>query len=204
MSKGTLLLIVVICMTAGVYWYMRPAAEIKNYPSQGTDIIAYGDSLVSGFGSSDGKDFVSLLSNKIGQPIVNLGQDGNTTANGVERLIEFNEYKPKVVMVLLGGNDALRKVDAGATFANLRTIVLDLQDRGAVVILLGIRGGIIDSEYPGAFEALSKELHVAYVPDVLDGLFGDKRYMSDGIHPNDAGYAIIAEKVYPVLEPLLK
>ncbi len=200
---GTILVLACIALVVG-WWYFSPAKPVHNYPSSGTDIIAFGDSLVVGYGATDGNDFVSLLSKKIGKPIVNLGVSGNTTKDGVERLSQLHAYKPKVVLVLLGGNDALKKMDPGATFANLRTIVNELHSQGAIVVLLGVRGGLLSDEYPGAFESLAEELNTAYVPDVLDGLFGDTRYMSDAIHPNDAGYAVIANKVYPVLEPLLK
>ncbi|MGB2580416.1 MAG: arylesterase, partial [Minisyncoccia bacterium] len=56
----------------GAYYFFRNE-NITNYPSKGTDIIAFGDSLVVGVGSTNANDFVSLLSQKIGMPIINLG-----------------------------------------------------------------------------------------------------------------------------------
>jgi lysophospholipase L1-like esterase len=56
--------------------------QIKNYPPSGTDIIAFGDSLVEGVGATLGNDLVSTLSKNIGVPIVNLGHSGDTTADG--------------------------------------------------------------------------------------------------------------------------
>ncbi len=183
---------------------MKGTASITNYPSQGTDIVAFGDSLVVGYGAVKEKDFVTLLSQKIGQPIVNLGVNGDTTQKGIDRLKELDKYNPKVVIVLLGGNDALQRVSAEETFANLRTIIADIHKRGAIVLLLGVRGGLVNSTFDTEFEKLTDETGVAFVPDVLDGLFGKSQYMADGIHPNDAGNAIIAERVYPVLSELLK
>src|SRR3989344_102126 len=61
------------------------APSIRNYPSAGTDIIAFGDSLVAGVGAESGMDFVSLLSQKIGKPIINLGVPGETTEQGLAR-----------------------------------------------------------------------------------------------------------------------
>src|SRR3989344_5841326 len=69
-------------------WYFafhERGASVKNYPSAGTDIIAFGDSLVAGIGADSGKDFVSLLSQKIGKPIINLGVPGETTEQGLAR-----------------------------------------------------------------------------------------------------------------------
>lgn len=92
----------------GVYYFLS-AEPVTNYPSRGVDVIAFGDSLVAGVGSTEGNDFVSLLSKEINKPITNLGRSGDTTADGVSRLKELDAYKPKVVIVLLGGNDYLKK-----------------------------------------------------------------------------------------------
>lgn len=184
-------------------FFFRPPT-ITNYPSGGTDIVAFGDSLVAGVGASEGKDFVSLLSQKLGVPIINLGKSGDTTATGRARLSALDPYKPKVVLLLLGGNDYLRRMPKEETVANLSKIIEDLQRRGAVVLLLGVRGGVIQDNFSGEFSTLAKKYHTAYVPDVLSGLLGNKEYMSDQIHPNDAGYARIAERVAPVLEKLLQ
>lgn len=178
--------------------------DIKNFPSHGTDIIAFGDSLVSGTGSTAGHDFVALLSNKIGQPIINLGHAGDTTADALARIDEIDRYHPKVVLVLLGGNDRLRNVAADKTFGNLGTIIAHIQSAGGIVLLLGIRGGITSDPYASRFEALSSAYRTSYVSDVLDGLFANQKFMSDAVHPNDAGYAHIADRVYPVLKPLLQ
>src|SRR3989338_1957466 len=111
--------IVAGALLIGAVWYffLYSAREVSitNYPSSGTDIIAFGDSLVVGAGATSGNDFVSLLSQKIGQRIINLGVSGDTTANGLARVSEFDQYHPKVVLVLLGGNDHLRKVPIETT-----------------------------------------------------------------------------------------
>lgn len=188
----------------GAYWYFLDPGTVRNYPSKGTDIIAFGDSLVAGVGASPGRDFVSLLSQKIGQPIVNLGKSGDTTAGGLARLGELDAYKPKVVIVLFGGNDYLQRVPQEQIFDNLTEIVESIQAKGAIVLLLGVRGGLLNDHFDTGFKKLHTTRDTAYVSDVLDGLLGKQEYMSDEIHPNDAGHARIAERVYPTLAPLLK
>lgn len=199
----TIIFLVLLLILLGVYYFSR-VKTVTNYPSKGTDIIALGDSLVAGVGSKKGNDFVSLLSKKINQPIVNLGRSGDTTADGVSRLKELDAYKPKVVIVLLGGNDYLKKVPITETRKNLSAIIENVHARGGVVLLLGVRGGILRDSFEEEFEDLSKKYNTAYVPNVLDGLLGNTKFMSDSIHPNDIGYKMISEKVFPVLAPLVK
>jgi len=71
-----------------------------------------------------------------------LGVPGDTTADGLARMSELNAYKPKVVLLLLGGNDYLKRIPQEQTFANLAAIIKDIQSRGAIVLLLGVRGGL--------------------------------------------------------------
>ena len=199
------LIILAVTGFAYLYFISRSTDVITNEHSSGTDIIAFGDSLVVGAGAtSPDKSFISLLSERIGQPIINLGVSGDTTDMGLARLNELDQYKPKVVLLLLGGNDHLRKVSIETTFSNLGRIIEDLQRRGAVVLLLGIRGNLFSDSFAPEFQMLHAKYHTAYIPDVLQGLFGNSTYMADAVHPNDAGNALIANRIYPVLLPLLK
>ena len=147
---------------------------------------------------------MSLLSQKIEQPIVNLGRAGDTTLDGLARIGQLDEYSPKVVLLLLGGNDHLKKIPISETFKNLAALIESLHARGAVVILLGVRGGLFNDRFDTEFEILRDTYHTAFVPDVLDGLFGNDKYMSDTIHPNDIGYKMIADRIYPVLMCVIK
>lgn len=186
----------------GLFYFFK-TDPIANYPSKGVDIVAFGDSLIEGVGSTEGNDFVSLLSKKVGKPIINLGRSGDTTADGITRLNQLDKYNPKVVILLLGGNDHLKKAPVEETRRNLATLIENIQGRGAVVLLLGVRGGLLNDPFDTEFEKLRDVYNTAFVPDVLDGLFGNAKYMSDAIHPNDAGYKMIAERVYPVLNKII-
>src|SRR3989344_2024354 len=203
--RAVILVVIIILLTAiGIYYFARNENTITNYPSSGTDIIAFGDSLVEGLGATSGNDFVSLLSRKIGEPIVNLGNAGDTTADGLARISQLDEYNPKVVLLLLGGNDHLKKIPVADTFKNLATLIENIHARGAVVLLLGVRGGLFNDKFDTEFETLRDTYHTAFVSDVLDGLFGNDKYMSDAINPNDIGYGMIADRIYPVLIEIIK
>ncbi len=200
------------------YFAFRDDVKITNYPPRNQKVVAFGDSLIEGVGSSPGNDFVSVVGRSIGVEIVNKGKGGDTTESALVRVGDVLAEESGIVILLLGGNDALRRGavaskrltrhdPAGSkkeTFENLSTIIERFQGAGAVVVLLGVRGGILSDGYEEDYQALSKKYNTAYVSDVLDGLIGNAKYMYDGIHPNDAGYTIIADRVAPVLQKLLQ
>lgn len=198
------ILLAFIIVLSIFYFSLTDTKPITNYPSSGTDIIAFGDSLVEGIGATPKHDFVSLLSAKIGKPIVNLGRSGDTTADGLARIDELDRYHPKVVILLLGGNDYLKKIPVSETQKNLSMLIQNIHARGAVVLLLGVRGGLLTDHFDTVFEDLRERYRTAYVSDVLDGLLGNTKYMSDSIHPNNLGYEKIAERIYPVLTHVIK
>lgn len=186
-----------------LYFVFRGGDIITNYPPKNQTIVAFGDSLVEGVGSSVGNDFVSVSARMLGRVIVNKGRSGDTTADGLARIDDVILEDPGVAIVLFGGNDALRRVPKKETFANLGTIIERLQSAGVVVVILGVRGGILGDGYAGDFEALAKKYHTAYVSNVLEGLITNPQFMYDGIHPNDQGYAIVAKRVGEVLQKVI-
>lgn len=163
-------------------------------------IVAVGDSLVEGYGATEGNDLVSLLSKKVGLPIENEGVSGNTSADVRARIARALTTNPDIVIVLIGGNDALRKTPLAETEGNIGAILAEVQKVGAAPLLLGVVGGFPQDPYARMFTRLRDQYDAAYVPNVLSGVIGRQEFMSDAIHPNDAGYARIAERVAPVLE----
>ncbi len=193
-----------VVAAAGSWYFLLRTPEITNYPSSGTDIIAIGDSLVAGVGSTAGHDFVSLVSGAVGEKVVNLGRAGDTSTDVLKRISELDAYTPKVVIVLVGGNDYLRRVPDEAVFENVSKIVEDIHKRGAIVLLVGIRGGVLVDQYASRFKDVSRQYKTAYIEDALKGLLGRDEFMADSVHPNDQGYARLAGRVAPVLKDLLQ
>ncbi len=190
----------IVCLIAlfGIGYLLMGDAPVTNYPPKNEVIVAFGDSLIEGVGATTGKDMVSVLGGLIGVDIINLGVSGNTTADGVARMEKVTEYNPGIVILLLGGNDTLRRVEESVTEANLRTLITFFQGNGAVVVLLGVRGGILSDRKADMYEALAEEYGAILVDDVLDGILLKPELMHDGIHPNDRGYALIAERLSDV------
>ncbi len=194
----------VLVLAPIAYFLFRGGDDITNYPPKNQIIVAFGDSLVEGVGATPGNDFVSVVERTLGVEIINRGKSGDTTANGITRVDEVIADDPGIVIVLLGGNDALRRIPKQETFANLGAIIERLQSAGAVVVLLGVRGGILGDGYANEFEALAETYHTPHVSNVLEGLITNPKLMHDGIHPNDQGYAIVAERVTEVLQAVLR
>ena len=195
----------VIAVMLLAFYFLRDDSpeHVTNYPPEGTVIVAYGDSLVGGVGATEGNDFVSILSRNIGVPIENLGVSGNTSELGLARIDEVILRDPDIVLLLLGGNDYLQRIPRDVTLQNLGNIITKLHEAGSIVVLLGVRGGVLRDNFKKDFENLAREQNTAYVPNVLDGLIGNSEFMYDAIHPNDKGYALIAAKIEPILKKLI-
>lgn len=195
--------VVIVIEIITFFIFKKPKPSI-DYLSKGTSIVVLGDSLTAGVGATTGNEFPAVLSRLIGQPIINMGVSGNTSAQGLERVPYVLEQDPKVVIVLLGGNDYLRKVPIEETFKNIDTIVAQIQEYGATVILVGIKAGPLSDPYKKHFEDIVKKRDVVYIPNILNGIIFHDDLMSDAIHPNDAGYKKVADKIYPELKKVLQ
>lgn len=203
MSKLLIILgVLFLCILA--YFLLRDDTRIINYPPKEGPIVAFGDSLVRGVGSPETEGFVLTLSSKIGEPIINKGVPGNTTTDGLARIDTVLESNPRIVLVLLGGNDRLRQIPTEQTIKNLRLIISKIQESGAVVVLLGVRGNLLTGRFDEEIEKLAHEMGAKFVPNVLDGIFGNQQLMFDSAHPNRDGYTLIAEKVYKVIATVLQ
>jgi len=181
------------------YFIFEKKQKIKNIPPKNGTIIIFGDSLAEGYGSTQGNDLASLLSEDLGRPVLNYGKSGDTTRDALGRLSEAAEKDPGVVIIILGGNDVLKKISKGETFDNLRKITTFFQDNGAAVVLFGVRSGLIGDGRGDDYLAVAKKTGSYYVSDVLKDTFGDPKYMSDPIHPNDEGYKVIERRLAPII-----
>ena len=124
-------------------WLARSEGDDRVRPTAGDQVIAFGDSLVRGVGASPGRDLVSVLSNRIDVPILNAGRSGDTTASALARLDEaVLTRRPRVVLVLVGGNDLLRRVPPEETIENLEAHA-PFAGRSSAIIRSAMRWGSI-------------------------------------------------------------
>ncbi len=177
-------------------------------------LVAFGDSLTAGAGVSPDETYPARLQEKLllsgyRYRVINAGVSGDTTAGGVRRVDWVLKSKPDIVVLELGANDGLRGLNVADTRANLETIIRRLLAGGSKVVLAGMKlPPNYGAEYTDSFQAmyadLAKRNDVTLMPFFLEGVAAKADFnQADGIHPTGAGYVIVAEKLWTVLQPLL-
>ena len=141
--------------------------------------------------------------------MINAGVSGDTTAGGLRRVDWVLRTKPAIVIVALGANDGLRGQPVAAMRDNLTRIVERLQAAGARVLVAGMRvppnyGDAYAREFAAVFPAVARRTGVPLAPFLLDGVAAVAALnQADGIHPNAQGHAVMADRLWPYLLPLL-
>lgn len=141
----------------------------------------------------------------------NAGLSGDTTAGGLRRVDQALRPGVRILVVALGGNDALRGLTVAQTKQNLTDIIETALGRDVMVLLAGMQAPTnLGPDYQTAFRELYQELSLEYagairfVPFLLQGVAADPRYnQPDGIHPNEEGQRMIAELLYGDLRDLV-
>lgn len=181
-----------------------PYGRVKNLGARGSAVIAFGDSLTAGFGAGEGEDWPSRVSAATNIEVVNAGVSGDTTESALQRLEDdVLARDPRIVIVGLGGNDYLRGIPIASTEAALRQIVRAIQEKGAMVVLLGFRFPSLNANYEAMYERVAEEEGCLLIEGTLKGILTDPKLKSDQIHPNAAGYALMAERIAGPLRKLV-
>jgi acyl-CoA thioesterase I len=203
------LLLLALCM---------PLTAHAQSKSQGP-ILIVGDSLSAEYGLKRGTGWVALLekqlaTEKFTHKVVNASISGETTSGGAQRIKKLIEvHKPSLVVLELGGNDALRGLPMKSTESNLAAMVSAAREGKAQVLILGMRiPPNFGQDYSDRFEAVFKKLatdnKTGFVPfflkDVGDAKDPQQYFQADRIHPNEQAQPIMMQNVWPALRPLLK
>ena len=177
-------------------------------------IMVLGDSLVAGHGLPQGQAFPDILTSKLAADgidvtMINAGVSGDTTAGGLARLDWSLAENPDAAIVVLGGNDLLRGLDPQASYENLNAIINRLKGNHVKILLAGMQaprnfGADYAADFDRIYPALATEHDILLYPFFLDGvaLMVDLN-QSDGMHPNQDGVDVIAEKIMPLVKQLL-
>jgi acyl-CoA thioesterase-1 len=176
-------------------------------------IAVLGDSLTAGLGVPKAAAYPALLQQRLDADgfdfeVVDAGVSGDTSAGGLARLDWALNGDVRVLIVALGGNDALRGLPAEELRRNLAQIIERAQARGITVILAGMEappnyGRDYIVSFHTVYPALAAQYGVALVPFLLQGVAGNEALnQPDGIHPTAAGARIVADNVWAVLKPI--
>ena len=190
-----------------------PAAPV---PSRDTAprIVFLGDSLTAGLGLAADDAYPALLQRRLDKQgyrytVVNAGVSGDTSAGGVRRLDWSLDGPVAVLVVALGGNDALRGLPVDELHRNLATVLERATSKGIIVILAGMEappnnGPDYTDRFRRVYADLAKSHAVRFIPFLLQGVAGDPALnQADGIHPNARGAQRVADLVWGALEPAL-
>jgi len=163
-------------------------------------IVAFGDSLTYGTGAAESESYPAVLAQLIGRRVVRAGVPGEVTAQGLVRLPQvIEEHRPALVIVCLGGNDMLRKLDEAQIRSNLRQIIRSLRDRGIAVVLVGVPKPALLTSAAAFYGELAKEYRIPYEGKILNHIMHQFDLKADAIHPNAKGYRRMAEAIAELL-----
>ena len=177
-----------------------------------------GDSLSAEYGIARGSGWVALLSNqlKTDKPqwqVVNASISGDTTAGGLARLPALlKQHQPQLVVIELGGNDALRGFSLKMTEDNLVKMIQSCKNSQAKVVLVGMQvppnyGATYAEDFSRLYARISKQQQTALVPFLLAGVADDKdptaMFQADRIHPKAEAHPRILANVWAVLKKML-
>jgi len=187
--------------------------------SQGTTILVLGDSLSAEYGLQRGQGWVALLQARLDQEkidarVINASISGDTSSGGRSRLPALlAQHNPDLVVIELGGNDALRGLPLAMTQDNLQAMARAAKTTGAKVLLLGMQvppnyGQDYAKQFSNAFSQVARDQRVALVPFLLkgvaDGPDAATLFQADRIHPLAQAHPIILNTLWPTVKKLLK
>ena len=202
MIKKTLLIILAAAVLFLGYRIVVAPPQVTEGSIPYNSIISFGDSLTYGTGADPGMDYPSQLSKMIAKPVINAGVAGDTTARGLKRLQrDVLSRSPDMVLVTLGGNDLKNGVAKDIAFKNLKRIVESIQGRGARVIIGGLKFPLRDRGFAGGYKDLADQTGAVLIPDIFKDIMGNRKLMSDPIHPNGDGYKIMAQRFLEAMLP---
>ncbi|WP_028919121.1 arylesterase [Pseudoxanthomonas suwonensis] len=206
LAGAALLLAPVLACAGG-----RPAGSPRG------PILVLGDSLSAEHNIPAGSGWVSLLGKRLARErprppaVVNASISGETTAGALVRLPDLlRRHQPSVLVIELGGNDALRGLPPAQLRANLEKMIVLADGAGARVLLLGIDvppnyGPAYRERIRRTYAELAQAHDAGLVPFLLEGVALQPGLMQgDGIHPTASAQSRLLDNVWPALEPLLR
>ena len=185
--------------------------------STARELVVVGDSLSAEYGLERGAGWVALLGSRLQGlhlpwTVRNASISGDTTAGGLARLPGVLKTRPGIVVIELGGNDALRGLPLPDTRHNLDAMADAATAAGARVVIVGMQvppnyGRQYTADFARMFADVARAHHAPLVPFLMAGVAdrpdADDWFQADRIHPVAKAHPLMLENVWPVLKPLL-
>jgi len=178
-------------------------SKVPQLPPLAVDatILAFGDSLTAGTGAGESESYPAVLAQLTGRKVINAGIPGEVSATGLLRLPEILEReKPSLLILCHGGNDLLRQQEQKALAENLRSMVKIAREKGVPVLLVAVPSFNLTLDPPALYEELAKEFNLPIESRILPHILAKNALKSDHIHPNAAGYRLLAEALFKLLK----
>ncbi|WP_343681633.1 arylesterase [Acinetobacter baylyi] len=197
-------------------WFLIGSFSVMPFTVSAKTILILGDSLSAGYGINPEQGWVALLQKRLDQQfpkqhkVINASVSGETTSGALARLPKLlTTYRPNVVVIELGGNDALRGQPPQMIQSNLEKLIQHSQKAKSKVVVFGMKippnyGTTYSQAFENNYKVVSQTYQVKLLPFFLDGVAGHKSLMqNDQIHPNAKAQSILLNNAYPYIKGAL-
>jgi acyl-CoA thioesterase-1 len=195
-----------------------PSVKASQGDTSGKVVLIVGDSLSAEYGLTRGTGWVNLMSQQAAKEsvkvkFVNASISGDTSSGGVSRLPQLlSAHKPHLLVVELGGNDALRGLSMNMTQQNLITMAREGKKSGAKVLIVGMQvppnyGANYTQQMAQTYQKVSQETGAELNNHFLKGIADDpdplRWFQSDRIHPNEGAQSLMMKNIWPQMKKML-
>jgi acyl-CoA thioesterase I len=194
--KKPLLLVIFLLLAA----CSEPSKTLTKLPDDAV-ILAFGDSLTYGTGASPGHNYPGILAGLTAREVINEGVPGEISGDGLKRLPALlDQYQPELLILVHGGNDMLRNISNEQTADNLSRMIAEANSRHIEVVMLGVpKFNLLSLNSADFYQTVAETRQVLIDLNTLPDILGDNSLKSDMIHPNNAGYQLMANNIFDLL-----
>ncbi len=169
--------------------------------SNDATILAFGDSLTFGTGTTPDKSYPAVLQELSGRKVINAGVPGELSAEGLVRLPGLlEEHDPDLLVLIHGGNDMLRKKNLDKAAENLKSMINLSRSKGVQVVMMAVPNPTLILSPAEFYEVVAEETGVPIETDAIADVLQFPANKSDTVHPNAKGYRQMAERLYALLQ----
>jgi acyl-CoA thioesterase-1 len=208
------LLAVTGCNSSASPWNAEPLKKENTTDVEGV-IVAMGDSLTAGLGVAPQESYPAQLEKLLAERglnyrVVNAGVSAETSSGAKARIDWVLKLKPDIVILETGANDGLRGIDPKLVENNIEQIIVRLKQEEVIVVLAGMMmlpnlGKTYVTAFNDLYPRLASQQEVVFMPFFLKDVAAEPtKNQADGIHPNPAGYKIIAANLLPYVEQAIE